>query len=102
MEQAMQLLDRAFGTLSIVLIAASQADKVSSVQTDLRQAYTILQQLLSMRQEAEMQAKEKREARKKAKEKREARKKAKAESTVITDKAPSVERPFGKEVEVHG
>lgn len=43
MEQAMQLLDRAFGTLSTVLIAASQADKVSSMQTDLRQAYAILQ-----------------------------------------------------------
>lgn len=43
MEQAMQLLDRAFGTLSIVLIAASQAGKVSSVQTDLQQAYAILQ-----------------------------------------------------------
>lgn len=39
----MQLLDRAFGTLSIVLIAASQAGKVSSVQTDLQQAYAILQ-----------------------------------------------------------
>lgn len=43
MEQAMQLLDRAFDTLSTVLIAASQADKVSSVQTDLRQAYAVLQ-----------------------------------------------------------
>lgn len=43
MEQAMQLLDRAFGTLSTVLIASSQADKVSSVQADLRQAYAILQ-----------------------------------------------------------
>lgn len=43
MEQAMQLLDRAFGTLSTVLIAASQANKVSSVQADLRQAYAILQ-----------------------------------------------------------
>lgn len=43
MEQAMQLLDRAFNTLSTVLIAASQADKVGSVQTDLRQAYAILQ-----------------------------------------------------------
>lgn len=43
MEQAMQLLDRAFGTLDTVLIAASQAGKVSSVQTDLRQAYAILQ-----------------------------------------------------------
>lgn len=43
MEQAMQLLDRAFDTLSTVLIAASQADKVGSVQTDLRQAYAILQ-----------------------------------------------------------
>lgn len=43
MEQAMQLLDRAFDTLSTVLIAASQADKVSSVQADLRQAYAILQ-----------------------------------------------------------
>ena len=42
MEQAMQLLDRAFDTLSTVLIAASQADKVSRVQTDLRQAYAIL------------------------------------------------------------
>ena len=42
MEQAMQLLDRAFETLSTVLIASSQADKVSSVQTDLRQAYEIL------------------------------------------------------------
>ena len=39
----MQLLDRAFETLSTVLIASSQADKVSSVQTDLRQAYAILQ-----------------------------------------------------------
>ena len=39
----MQLLDRAFETLSTVLIAASQADKVSSVQTDLRQDYAILQ-----------------------------------------------------------
>ena len=43
MEQAMQLLDRAFETLSTVLIASSQADKVSSVQPDLRQAYAILQ-----------------------------------------------------------
>lgn len=43
MEQAMQLLDRAFDTLSTVLIAASQAGKISSVQTDLRQAYAILQ-----------------------------------------------------------
>jgi hypothetical protein len=43
MEQAMQLLDRAFGTLDTVLIAASQAGKISSVQTDLRQAYAILQ-----------------------------------------------------------
>ena len=43
MEQAMQLLDRAFEMLSTVLIASSQADKVSSVQTDLRQAYAILQ-----------------------------------------------------------
>ena len=43
MEQAMQLLGRAFDTLSTVLIAASQADKVGSVQTDLRQAYAILQ-----------------------------------------------------------
>lgn len=43
MEQAMQLLDRAFETLSTVLIASSQADKVSNVQTDLRQAYAILQ-----------------------------------------------------------
>ena len=42
MEQAMQLLDRAFEMLSTVLIASSQADKVSSVQTDLRQAYAIL------------------------------------------------------------
>ena len=43
MEQAMKLLDRAFDTLSTVLIAASQAGKISSVQTDLRQAYAILQ-----------------------------------------------------------
>ena len=43
MEQAMQLLDRAFETLSTVLIASSQADKVSSVQTDLRQPYATLQ-----------------------------------------------------------
>ena len=43
MEQAMQLLDRAFETLSTVLIASSQADKVSSVQTDLRHVYAILQ-----------------------------------------------------------
>ena len=43
MEQAMQLLDRAFETLSTVLIASSQAGKVSSVQTDLRQAYAIMQ-----------------------------------------------------------
>ncbi len=43
MEQAMQLLDRAFGTLDTALIAASQAGKISSVQTDLRQAYAILQ-----------------------------------------------------------
>lgn len=43
MEQAMQLLNRAFEMLGTVLIAASQADKVSSVQTDLRQAYAILQ-----------------------------------------------------------
>ena len=43
MEQAMQLLDRAFDTLSTVLIAASQAGKVGSVQTDLQQAYAILQ-----------------------------------------------------------
>lgn len=43
MEQAMQLLGKAFDTLSTVLIASSQADKVSSVQTDLRQAYAILQ-----------------------------------------------------------
>ena len=43
MEQAMQLLGKAFDTLSTVLIASSQANKVSSVQTDLRQAYAILQ-----------------------------------------------------------
>lgn len=43
MEQAMQLLGRAFDTLSTVLIAASQAGKVDSVQTDLQQAYAILQ-----------------------------------------------------------
>ena len=43
MEQAMQLLDRAFETLSTVLIASSQAGKVNNVQTDLRQAYAILQ-----------------------------------------------------------
>lgn len=43
MEQAMQLLDRAFETLSTVLIASSQAGKVGSVQTDLQQAYAILQ-----------------------------------------------------------
>ena len=43
MEQAMQLLDRAFNTLLTVLIAASQAGKVGSVQTDLQQAYAILQ-----------------------------------------------------------
>lgn len=43
MEQAMQLLGRAFDTLSTVLIAASQAGKVGSVQTDLQQAYAILQ-----------------------------------------------------------
>lgn len=43
MEQAMQLLNRAFEMLGTVLIAASQADKVSSVQADLRQAYAILQ-----------------------------------------------------------
>lgn len=43
MEQAMQLLGRAFEMLSTVLIAASQAGKVGSVQTDLRQAYAILQ-----------------------------------------------------------
>ena len=43
MEQAMQLLGRAFDTLSTVLIAASQAGKVGSVQTDLQQAYAVLQ-----------------------------------------------------------
>lgn len=43
MGQAMQLLNRAFEMLGTVLIASSQADKVSSVQTDLRQAYAILQ-----------------------------------------------------------
>lgn len=43
MEQAMQLLNRAFEMLGTVLIAASQADKVSSVQADLRQTYAILQ-----------------------------------------------------------
>lgn len=43
MEQAMQLLNRAFEMLGTVLIASSQADKVSSVQADLRQAYAILQ-----------------------------------------------------------
>lgn len=43
MEQAMQLLNKAFGTLSTVLIAASQAGKVGSVQTNLQQVYAILQ-----------------------------------------------------------
>ncbi len=43
MEQAMQLLNRAFEMLGTVLIAASQAGKVGSVQTDLQQAYAILQ-----------------------------------------------------------
>nr|DAE35157.1 MAG TPA: hypothetical protein [Caudoviricetes sp.] len=43
MEQAMQLLNKAFDTLSTVLIAASQAGKVGSVQTNLQQVYAILQ-----------------------------------------------------------
>ena len=47
MEQAMQLLDRAFEMLSTVLIASSQADKVRSVQAEWRQAYAILQREVS-------------------------------------------------------
>lgn len=45
MEQVMQLLDRAFNTLSTVTISASEADKVSAVRTELRQAYAMLQNL---------------------------------------------------------
>ena len=53
MEQAMQLLNRAFDTLGTVLIAASQAGKVGSVQADLQQAYAILQHEAAEQKKAE-------------------------------------------------
>ena len=53
MEQAMQLLNRAFETLGTVLIASSQAGKVNSVQADLRQAYAILQHEAAEKTKAE-------------------------------------------------
>lgn len=53
MEQAMQLLSRAFETLGTVLIAGSQAEKVGSVQADLRQAYAALQRELAEKRKAE-------------------------------------------------
>ncbi len=54
MEQAMQLLDRAYETLGTVLIASSQAGKVSSAQADLRQAYAILQHELAEKRKTEI------------------------------------------------
>ena len=54
MEQAMQLLDRAYETLGTVLIASSQAGKVSSAQADLRQAYAILQRELAEKRKTEI------------------------------------------------
>lgn len=53
MEQAMQLLTRAYDTLSTVLIAASQAGKVGSVQANLQQAYAILQHEAAAQKQAE-------------------------------------------------
>lgn len=51
MEQAMQLLDRAFATLGTVLIVGSQAGKISSVQADLQQAYAILRREVAAKKE---------------------------------------------------
>ena len=43
MTEVMELLDRAFNTLSTVTILASEADKVSAIRAELRQAYALLQ-----------------------------------------------------------
>ena len=42
-KQAMQILDSAFNTLSLVMISANDAEKMAKVKGELRQAYAILE-----------------------------------------------------------
>lgn len=44
-KRAMQILDSAFNTLSLVLISANDAEKMVIVKGELRQVYSILEQL---------------------------------------------------------
>ena len=44
-KQAMQILDSAFNTLSLVMISANDAEKMAKVKGELRQAYAILERL---------------------------------------------------------
>ena len=44
-KQAMQILDSAFNTLSLVMISANDAEKMVKIKGELRQAYSILEQL---------------------------------------------------------
>ena len=44
-KQAMQILDSAFNTLSSVMISANDAEKMTKVKGELRQAYAILERL---------------------------------------------------------
>lgn len=44
-KRAMQILDSAFNTLSLVMISANDAEKMVKVKGELRQAYSILEQL---------------------------------------------------------
>ena len=40
-KQAMQILDSAFNTLSLVMISANDAEKMAKVKGELRQAYAL-------------------------------------------------------------
>lgn len=44
-KRAMQILDSAFNTLTLVMISANDAEKMAKVKGELRQAYSILEQL---------------------------------------------------------
>ena len=44
-KQVMQILDSAFNTLSSVMISADDAEKMTKVKGELRQAYAILERL---------------------------------------------------------
>nr|DAH90605.1 MAG TPA: hypothetical protein [Bacteriophage sp.] len=44
-KRAMQILDSAFNTLTLMMISANDAEKMVKVKSELRQAYAILERL---------------------------------------------------------